>query len=263
MPEGDTIHKVANYLAPRLENQVVRRLALADRRAARACEGRVINAVRARGKHLYIDLDNDTALRSHLGMYGAWHRYAGDDDWKKPREQASLVLATDRDVFVCFNAKEIELVASRSVRERILIARLGPDLARPGADIGRAVARAREFADADTLLLDTLLDQRAAAGIGNVYKSEILFLHRQSPATRLADVDDRLLADCYRTASRLLAKNLGGGRRTTRFAKDRAGRLWVYGRTGMPCLRCDGRIASARLGVNHRSTYWCDRCQAC
>jgi endonuclease-8 len=262
VPEGDTIHKIADYLAPRLKGRAVRRLRMADPAGADRCTGRRIEAVFAHGKHLFLEFDNDLLLRSHLGMYGDWHRYRAGEPWRRPRWQASLELAVDEDVFVCFNAKEIELLRAPSVRERILGTRLGPDLVEATVDTGRIVLRAREFLPGETLLADVLLDQRIAAGIGNVYKSEVLFIEGCLPQTPLAAVSDEWLAGCFTTAAELLRRNLGGGPRVTRFVNDAAGRLWVYGRRGKPCLRCEGRIASARLGRDHRSTYWCMTCQS-
>lgn len=261
MPEGDTIHKIANFLAPRLKGMVASEVRLADTAAARQCSGRRVRDVHARGKHLYIDFDNHTSLRSHLGMYGSWHFYAPDEAWRKPRHQASLLVATADQVFVCFNAKEVELVRSPSVRERIGHTRLGPDLIADALDPDRIVKRAREFLEPDVILADVLLDQRVASGIGNVYKSEILFLLGLSPTTRLGDTGDADLERCFSLAAELLRRNLGGGRRVTRFVDDGAGRLWVYGRKDKPCLRCDAPIVSARLGRHHRGTYWCPSCQ--
>jgi endonuclease-8 len=262
VPEGDTIHKLANYLAPRLEGVVLRRLEMADARGARRCAGRRIDSVFAHGKHLFIGLDNDLLLRSHLGMYGNWHRYGPEEPWRKPAWQASLTLETDDGVYVCFNAKEVELLSAPSVRERILGTRLGPDLVRPDADLDRVVARAREFLPAEAPLADVLLDQRVAAGIGNVYKSEVLFLEGRLPETPQGSVDDAALHDAFALAGRLLGRNLGGGRRVTRFEKDGAGRLWVYGRRDLPCLRCDERIRSRRFGAGNRATFWCPGCQS-
>lgn len=261
MPEGDTIHTIANYLAPRLAERTVRGLRMADAAAGERCTGRRIRSVTAHGKHLYIEFDNDTVLRSHLGMYGTWHRYRAHEHWRKPTSQASLVLSVDDDVFVCFNAKEIELIELPSVRERILDTRLGPDLVGPDADLAYAVQRAREFLDGDTLLADVLLDQRVACGIGNVYKSEVLFIEGLLPQAPLQRVDNAELGACYATAADLLRRNLGGGRRVTRFEGDDAGRLWVYGRRALPCLRCEGRVSAARLGKHYRSTFWCPGCQ--
>ncbi len=261
MPEGDTIHKIANYLAPRLEARVVQRVRTTDASATRRCAGQRVRSVFAKGKHLFIEFDNDWLLRSHLGMFGSWHRYRDGEAWRKPARQASLELATADDVFVCFNAKEIELVNTPSVRNRIVSARLGPDLAEAGVDTSRLAQRAREFLAGDTPVADVLLDQRIACGIGNVYKSEVLFIEGQLPHVHLDGLSDAALTRCYATAARLIQRNLGGSPRVTRFENDRAGRLWVYGRGGLPCLRCDGRIGSARLGKDHRSTYFCETCQ--
>ncbi len=261
MPEGDTIHKLANYLAPRLEDQQILSAGGARADVARRINGRHIEGVSARGKHLFIELDNATALRSHLGMHGSWHRYAHDAEWQRPRSQASIVLRVADDDYVCFNAKEVELVRLTSVRNRVVHDRLGPDLIADEIDTGALVHRAREFLEPDAALIDVLLDQRIASGIGNVYKSEVLFLERLAPDTMLGAVSDDELAACFRLAAELLRKNLGGGMRVTRFENDSAGRVWVYGRTGQPCLECDTPIKSRRMGRNHRGTFWCPSCQ--
>lgn len=263
MPEGDTIHKIAAFMAPLLEQRLAQRVKATKAPQADRCSGQRISSVQAKGKHLMIEFDSGTVLRSHLGMYGSWHRYAVDEKWRRPAYQASLELATDTDVFVCFNAKELEVLQATGLRKRIIDSRLGPDLTGPEPDIAAAVKRAREFLAGDTLIGDVLLDQRAACGIGNVYKSEILFIHRRLPHALLASVTDAELASHYQLAANLLSRNLGGGKRVTRFERDKAGRLWVYRRRGLPCLRCDdGVIASARIGQHHRGTYWCPACQA-
>ncbi len=262
MPEGDTIHKLANFLGPRLSGETLLDAWLADAADARCCIGCRVREVAARGKHLFIELDNDTALRTHLGMYGSWHRYPPGAGWQRPRKQLSVSLSTADWQYVCFNAREVELVALPSVRRRIVHGRLGPDLVADEADPVYLVRRAREMVDADAPIVDVLLDQRVASGIGNVYKSEVLFLERLAPATALADLGDADLGRCFVTAAELLRRNLGGGRRVTRFDNDQAGRLWVYGRGGLPCLSCDTPIANRRMGRHHRGTYWCPACQA-
>jgi endonuclease-8 len=261
MPEGDTIHKLANYFAPRLEGQTVLGLTLPDAEGARRCTGRRIQRVFARGKHLFFELDEALLIRTHLGMYGSWHRYRPEERWRKPRHRASLVLTTADEVYVCFNAKEVELVAAPGVRERILSTRLGPDLVDPAVDLTTVVRRAREFLPGDAPLADVLLDQRVAAGIGNVYKSEVLFIEGQLPQTPQSAIGDQTLRDAFALASRLLRRNLGGGPRVTRFEPDAAGRLWVYGRRGRPCLRCEGTVEGARFGAGNRATFWCPGCQ--
>jgi endonuclease-8 len=261
VPEGDTIHKIAAYLGPRLDGRVLGQVRMRDAEAAAWCAGRRVTGVSALGKHLFIELDETRALRSHLGMHGSWHRYAAGESWRKPSRQASVVLEAGDDTYVCFNAKEVELVPLASVRERIVKSRLGPDIIAGRPDGAELVARAREFLAPDALIADALLDQRIAAGIGNVYKSEVLFIEGLLPQRPLDSVPDETLAACYATAGELLRRNVGGGPRVTRFVSDGAGRTWAYGRGGLPCLRCDGTIENARLGRHHRSTYWCARCQ--
>lgn len=261
MPEGDTIHKICNYLAPRLTDQVIEDIELGARDDAKRCRDRRIESVDARGKHLFFHLDNATSIRSHLGMYGSWHRYAPGETWQKPRHRASLRLRVNDEDYVCFNAKEVELIDAPSVRQAIVKSRLGPDLIADSPTAADLVRRARDIMRPDDLIGDVLLDQRVASGIGNVYKSEVLFIERVSPMRSLADVTDAELERCFAVAADRLQKNLGGGKRVTRFENDKAGRLWVYGRRGKPCIVCDTPIRSRRMGRHHRGTYWCPTCQ--
>lgn len=261
MPEGDTIHKLAAALQPELAGQKVCALVLRGEPAGGSTP-QTVTGVEARGKHLLIGFDDGRILRSHLGMYGDWHRYAKGEPWLRPARQASIRLETERAVYVCFNAREWQWLQQSGIGERTLRTRLRHDLLGEAFDVGAAIDRARNWCAPETLLLDVLLDQRIAAGIGNVYKSELLFLAGVDPQTRLCDADDELLRRLYLRARELLQANLGGGPRTTRDNADGAGRLWVYGRNAKPCLRCGVPIRSAKRGRHLRSTYWCPRCQS-
>jgi endonuclease-8 len=194
-------------------------------------------------------------------MCGSWHWYMPEEPWQRPAWQASLVLETADKVYVCFNAKEVEFVRRAGVRERTLAARLENDLLAGTVDYAAIMARAREFLDPETIIADVLLDQRVASGIGNVYKSEVLFLERLHPETPLAVVPDSTIRRLYATARRLLRANLHSGPRVTRNDNDGAGRLWVYGRRGERCHRCGGGIAHAGIGRTMRGTYFCRDCQ--
>ena len=260
MPEGDTVFKLAAYLGPALQGREL--LAESSITGVRAdLRGRRIGEVFAHGKHLFIELDDQCLLRSHLGMWGSWHAYAPGESWQKPVRQASIVLDVGDRVFVCFNALQVELLRSAGVRRRLLGQLLGPDLLQPSPAFDGIVERARAMLVGSTPITDVLLDQRVATGIGNVYKSEVLFVRSLHPLTPLADLADEALTGLYREAATLLGRNVGRGPRITRRAADEAGRLWAYGRTARPCLRCDARIVSARLGRRQRSTFWCPRCQ--
>ena len=268
MPEGDTIHQLAGAMRPHLVGRAVTGGRLREA-PERRLDGRSVSDVAALGKHLLIDFDDGQRLRSHLGLHGSWHRYAPGERWKKPPRQASIVLETAEDVFVCFNAKEVRLGPRDAFAERVLAHRLGPDLSRADADLDEALRRARARRESEPFapVSDLLLDQHVASGIGNVYKSEILFLARVHPETPVGALDDALLRSLLESAQTLLRSNLRGGTRTTRGRlrgrRDReTGPKWVYGRAELPCLECSAPIAFVRVGKGRRSTYWCPACQA-
>jgi endonuclease-8 len=99
------------------------------------------------------------------------------------------------------------------------------------------------------------------AGIGNVYKSETLFLCGLSPFARVPSLSDEALYRLLATARDLMRRNLGPGIRRTRSAHS-AERLWVYRRAGKPCLRCATPILRRLQGDQARATFWCPRCQS-
>lgn len=260
MPEGDTLYKIAVYLDAELRDRAVQRIWLRPLFGP-SCGARRVTAVSSEGKHLFVTFDDGIQLRSHLGLYGSWHRYRRGEVWRKPKWQASLVIETAQMDYVCFNAKEVEWLREQGFRRLDQRNRLGPDLIQEQLAPDAILRRIDALLAPDTLVVDLLLDQRIAAGIGNVYKSEVLFLERRSPRQRLCDLHADDIAALYRRAARLLRANLGGGPRTTRDNRDRRGRLWVYGRFDLPCLRCGAPIQRANLGVTPRSTYWCRGCQ--
>jgi endonuclease-8 len=260
MPEGDTISKLARALGSRLRGAEVVALRL-KRATGPALAGVRILDVRSRGKHLFIEFGNGVVLRSHLGMYGSWHHYPRGAPWRKPAWQASIVLQVGEETLVCFNAREAELLTANGYRLGDVQRRLGPDLTRERPEAGLLLRRAGALAEPGTLLVDLLLDQRLASGIGNVYKSEVLFLEGQPPRRTFAETPREVLAALYDLAGDLLRRNLGGGPRVTRFVGDGRGNLWVYGRADSPCFRCGSPIRRERMGVNQRSTYWCPLCQ--
>ncbi|MEZ5964270.1 MAG: DNA-formamidopyrimidine glycosylase family protein [Planctomycetota bacterium] len=259
MPEGDSIAKLANLLADEL---VGRRLVEARREgeAIAAFRGREVTDVCAYGKHMFTVVGG-LLLRTHLGMRGDWHRYRRGERFAKPAWQASALLQTDTLAYVCFAAKEVELMEVEGVRFRALLARLGPDVLDSAFDPAHAAARARSL-PAATPMCDVVLHQGVAAGIGNVYKNEILFAGELHPARPLGTVDDRALVETFARAADWMRANVPPGPRQTRAPRPGGGAtLWVYGRLGQPCHLCATPIAYTRMGHLNRSTYWCPRCQ--
>jgi endonuclease-8 len=265
MPEGDTIFRTAEVLRAALANRRITAARAQARPGIRRVPdlsrlvGATVSSVEPRGKHLLIGFDNGLTLRSHLRMTGSWHRYRPGERWRRPAREASAILETAEAVAVAFNTPVVELLTDADLRRSRALNELGPDLLAGAFEADEALGRLRDRAAIE--LGNALLDQRAVAGIGNVYKSEVSFLEGMDPwAPVSAFTDDELMA-ALRTARRLLQANTRGGARVTTGSPARGEALWVYGRVGRPCRRCGTRIEVGRQGELARLTYWCPRCQ--
>jgi endonuclease-8 len=257
VPEGDTIWLVAARLRPALAGHVLERFEAPTLVGDRPRPGTRIESVEAVGKHLLIHFDGGLSLQTHLRMTGSWHLYAPGETWPEPAHPARVIIATSQGTAVCFAAPVI-----RTFRRDVdhPLSHLGPDLTSPDPDID-AAARRLAVLPAGTAVKVALLDQRVAAGIGNVYASEVCHACGVDPFRRLADLDDATRRQLFEVAHRLLRANLASPVRTTTGLAAAPVRLAVYGRARRPCLRCRTPIQSARQGDLPRVTYWCPQCQ--
>lgn len=263
MPEGDTLYRVAENLRPVLAGKRIEQASASDRTTVEPIDapslvGRLVTHVEAVGKHLLVATDDRRVVHSHLGMTGSWHVYDPHEPWRKSPRSAALALRTDTHMIVCFSPKQLELVSVTKLRGDRYLRRLGPDLMRADSDLEAALARLRVHNLAP--IGEAVMNQTIAAGIGNVYKSETLFLARINPWTRVGELSDERLLGYLRDARRLMRLNRGRGPRVTRFRAD-GRRHWVYGRRGEPCYECGGVITLRRQGDAGRTTYWCATCQ--
>lgn len=267
MPEGDSIHRLAKVLAPVLVgNEVVgltaRRL---TRDVARSVVGHRIASVSARGKNLLVAFDDERVLHIHLRMEGRiFVEKPRSAFWKAPALEPDLRLETSGGAIVGKHLPVLRLLSGAQAKRDPSLAGLGPDLTTAAWNEDEALARLRALGDREVGA--AILVQRGVAGIGNVYKSEVLFLEAIDPRTLVRDLGDDELRAVLRRASTLLRSNLGRGPRVTR--RSLAGpRLWVYGRANRPCLRCGTPVrmfhqSATRGGADGvRSTYHCPKCQ--
>ena len=264
MPEGDTLFRTAAALRPHLVHRTV--LAARARQPgprAALLVGTTIVSVEARGKNLLIGFDNGLELRSHLGMHGSWHRYRPGEPWRRAPARARIVIEVPGSVVVCFDAPAVELLETRAERFHRPLGGLGPDLLGDDFDEEEAVARLRSAERAGTTVAEALLDQRALAGIGNVYCDETLFLERVDPFATGGALPEEAVRRLVRRARALLLANRDHVLRvTTPDELARSGRrLWAYGRAGRPCMRCGTRLAARRHGTLPRRRTWCPTCQ--
>ena len=273
MPEGDTLYRTANTLRKALVGQTVTRFetaveAVAAVDARHHVAGRTVSAVEARGKHLLITLAapdpapegvTDLVLHTHLRMTGSWHIYRPGEKWQKPASRAVATLYTDAFVAPCFSAPVVELLTAWQAERHPDLVSLGPDAMTSEFDAEEALRRLRRRPEVEIGV--GLMDQRAMAGVGNVYKSEVMFLKRVSPFRKIGELEPGVLEGLVEESHRLMRLNQTNGARRTRFGLNERERLWVYGRSGEPCYACGTLIRMRRQGLDARSTYYCPQCQ--
>ncbi len=273
MPEGDTIFRAAQTLHTYMAGHVVTRFESVYPALNRIAEdqpivGRTIESVSARGKHLLFTFSGDLVLRTHMRMNGSWHIYPAGARWQRPARDMRVLVCTTKACGVGFNIPDAELLIAADLQRHAQIQALGPDLLGNPFNHEEAVRRMRDRA-ADPIA-EVLLNQRVMAGIGNVFKSEVLFLagvHPFAPVASLTDMELRRIVDIAREqlAANVMARSqtlsLATGRRTTRSLNPNEN-LWVYSRGGRLCRRCGALIQSRKSGPDARVTYWCPSCQA-
>ncbi|MEO8290502.1 MAG: DNA-formamidopyrimidine glycosylase family protein [Gaiellaceae bacterium] len=241
MPEGDAVHRVAERLSV-LEGEIVTALSPHPRAAllgiVERIDGKRLERVEAIGKNLLLTFEGGLVVRSHLRMHGRWHvQPAGRPVLGKPW----LVLRGGAWQAVQRNGPVLELGAQK-------VARLGPDIMRAPPDLEGMIERFRKT-DQERALGEAILDQRLVAGVGNMWKAEVLFVARVSPWTHLRDLADDDLRRVLAEAARAMQ------------APRRRGRF-VYRRAGRPCTRCGASVRSWPQGDDARMAYWCPGCQA-
>jgi endonuclease-8 len=262
MPEGDTVANHAHALQQALAGHVLTRSDFRTPRLATVdLTGWTIAESAVRGKHLLLRLTppagSDKAphtLHSHLRMDGTWRTFKPGEKWRGgPGHMIRVVLQTDDRVAVGYHLHDLALVPTSE--EDTLVGHLGPDLLGPDWDETEAVRRIA--ATPERPIAEALLDQRNLAGIGNLYKSELLFLRGIWPWRPVSDVDD--LHAIVNLAHRLLSSNLGRWTQVTTGSLRRGEENYVYGRRGLPCRRCGTLIRQQEQA--ERVTYWCPSCQ--
>lgn len=223
--------------------------------------GFTVGEVTARGKHMLTRIkatgSRALTIHTHFRMDGSWQLYHRGERWRRPGHQARLVLDTQTWQAVGFLLHDVRVVATED--EQQLVGHLGPDLLGQDCDAAEAVRRLSAAPDHEIGL--ALLDQRNLAGIGNLYRTEVLFLHSTSPWTPVGDVDD--LPKLVERAQRLLHANKDDWPQVTTGDPRRGRQHWVFERAGRPCHRCGTAVRTARQGTTpqDRVTYWCPRCQ--
>ena len=267
MPEGHTIHRLARDHRPLLVGRAVSASSPQGRFAtgAEMLTGRVVEAIEPYGKHLFYGFEGDVLLHVHLGLYGSFTTGAGPAP--TPRGALRLRLVVDgaeqpgwidlRGPTAC----ELFTPADRDA----VVARLGPDPLRKDADASRAWGRVSRSRTAVGALL---MDQSVLAGVGNVYRAELLYRAGLSPFRPGREVPQRVWDGLWDDVRVLLRAGVRAGHIVTTEREDRdrrtgpprrEDRFYVYRRHGLPCRRCGTEIRTEVMAA--RNLYWCPVCQ--
>ncbi len=261
MPEGDTVWNTARLLAEALDGRTLTRSDFrVPKLATTDLSGWTVVESACRGKHLLLRLGGPEGdgrrmtLHSHLRMEGSWRTYRHGARWTGgPAHLIRVALHTNDFTAVGYHLHDLALVPTGE--EHTLVGHLGPDLLGPDWDPAEAVRRIAAHPDAT--IAEAVMDQRNLAGIGNLYKSELLYLRGLYPWRQVSTVDS--LPDVVALAHKLLYANKGRWTQSTTGSLHRGQTTYVYGRRAMPCRRCGTAIAKAEQA--DRVTYWCPRCQ--
>lgn len=266
MPEGHTLHRLARLHNQRYAGHKVQVSSPQGRFAVEAerLDGRLFAGAEAYGKHLFHDYGPYGVVHVHLGLIGMVTEFALPEPAPVGQVRMRLVGPTHgtdlRGPNLC------ELVSGAYID--ICTSKLGPDPLRDDADPEVAAARIGRSAKPIAALL---LDQAVVAGVGNVYRAELLFRHGIDPMTPGRAVVGRwpelwqdlvpLMQHGVRTGSidTVRPEHMPEATGREPRADRHGGEVYVYRRAGMPCHVCGTEVAMTELMA--RKLYWCPTCQ--
>ena len=263
MPEGHTLHRLAREHRKLFAGRPVRVSSPQGRfvDGAALLDGRVLRATEAYGKHLLHYYADAPTLHVHLGLYGTFTTGTGEPP--EPVGALRLRLTAGETWTDLRGPTACELLEPAEVAG--LFARLGPDPLRRDADPSRAWQRIRR---SRTSIAALLMDQAVIAGIGNVYRAELLFRHRIDPYLPGQSLPLAAWEAMWLDLVALMRHGLRVGRIETlrlehkvrlRPPLARGQANYVYFRAGLPCRMCGAEIRTAELVG--RNLYWCPACQ--
>ena len=269
MPEGHTLHRLAGELNAAFAGRPVQVTSPQGRftESAALLDGQVLLEAEAWGKQLFVEFPADRFVHVHLGLIGKWDVRAEVDEVPAPVGHVRLRIATETAYADLRGASACDLWTP--AQRDAVVAVAGPDPIRPGSDPLLAWDRIRR----SRLPIGALLmDQKVLAGVGNVYRAELLFRHRMHPLRPGNTLRVGQWQAMWDDLVVLMAEGVRTGRIDTvrpehtpeamgRPARvdDHGGEVYVYRRHGRPCLVCGRRVSIEVL--QGRNSYWCSRCQ--
>lgn len=264
MPEGHTIHKIAKDHTKLLVGETIEVSSPQGRFAADAerVDGAVLEKIYPYGKHLFYEWSTGDVGHVHLGLFGKYKIYRTDEP-PEPKGAVRMRL-TAPNATIDLNGPTACTIDEPEARKKIL-ARLGPDPIHRNA---KPDAMYDKMSRSKRTIGELLMDQAVVAGIGNVYRAEILFVNGIHPRRPGKDCDPVELEAIWATAQGMLRDGVKAGRILTVPREEsgvppgkripRAEATFAYKRD--TCLRCGTEIQQADMA--NRTVYWCPICQA-
>ncbi len=279
MPEGHTVHRLANAFAAQFVGKTVDASSPQGRFSdgAAMLDGRALLAAEAHGKQMFLAFSGDIWLRVHLGLYGMW-RFGGpglqgigrrsrktDEDAPfppVPGDAVRLRLMAGAHLADLSGPTACQVISTEE--KMAAMARLGEDPLRADADPSRAYMKLHASRTSLALLL---MRQDIVAGIGNIYRAELLYRARLEPHQPGRALQADAWVAMWHDLSKLLRDGVRTGRIITTETADRSGKrsikrddaVYVAHRAGKPCHVCDTPVSAEALGG--RTLYWCVTCQ--
>jgi endonuclease-8 len=267
VPEGHTIHRLAERHRKLFAGRPVAVSSPQGRFAADAArlDARPLEDTSAHGKHLFHHYEGDLIVHVHLGLYGKFAD--GDGPAPAPVGEIRMRMANAEHWLDLRGPAACELLDP--ARVDALRARLGPDPLDDGSD---GVPAYTIMKTSTRPLMALLMDQSVVAGAGLIYVTESLFRAGLPPTTPGTKLTRRRWDAIWQDLRTLMRAGVAEGRIDTVRSEhlpeamgrpprvDRhGGEVYVYRRTGQPCLVCQTPVRTAVL--NARNAYWCPRCQ--
>ncbi|MGA4508423.1 Fpg/Nei family DNA glycosylase [Propionibacteriaceae bacterium G1746] len=268
MPEGHVTHRLARALTGTFGQHEVGVSSPQGRFAESAAllDGHVLAGAESFGKNLFVEFRTglpETFLHIHLGLIGKFNLAPA----APPQGIVRLRISDGQTAADLRGPQTCALVSAARCDE--VVAALGPDPIRDDADPDGGYARVRRSGKSIAALL---MDQKVAAGVGNIFRAEVLFRHRRNPMTPGNRISAKEWASMYADLSQLMRRAVEVGSIDTvrdehlpeamgRAPRDdvHGGEVYVYRRTGQPCHVCGTPVKSAI--VESRNLYWCSTCQ--
>jgi endonuclease-8 len=258
VPEGEAIHRTAAALRTALVGRAVLSFEAPQLNGPVPAAGRVIELVESHGKQLDVVWDDGLILHTNLLLGGSWHLYRTGERWRKPSTQMRVGITVDAFSAVCFGARIVETYRELDTHRHPGFGGCGPDLCAPSPDLEAAIEALCHYDQPDTPIAEALIDQQVACGVGNVFRSEILWACKQHPFAPVSALARADVARIVTTAAKVLHANVNP---VAPIDPDQRTDLAVYGRNGQRCRRCGDTIEVRRYGDHARLLYWCPGCQ--